>query len=500
MNIGEFILYDRRLSPAERRQTTAYLLKKWRNQDFPSGTAAAMASLSYPSSETAVIDVDGTVAVGVLSGGNGELVKRGAGSVAVADARALGTLSTISVEEGALNISLDAAEMTLASLQTAALFDYDASVAASFSNEVTVVNGVSRTNVISWADAQGKADKIAYTAQVAGDPTLVPEDGGSLTTRSSPTVEHPTLISVEMPDGQFRPTVDFGALGLSSAEAGAGMHMKRINTGIREIHTMFADTDSAKRGIIVGGRKEDSGFGYCFQRDGSGNGYLLSSSAKDDVKNGYAAIDGVTVAPLTTSLPAGFHLVSFAPRSNMKAATLAMDRTARCGGCRISEQIAFTRALSTGERTILQKHLLRKWLGTARELVANLDSIEVAAGASLSLGDVAVSAETMTGGGTVSASEIRAVSHLILTPSAGPLVAHGTVTFANDTVEIEFAEDLKNLAFGEHTVFSADEITNGTLSMTLAAGVSPRVVPLLMRNGNEIVLRISPRGTRIILR
>ena len=495
ISVGEFILYDRHLSPAERRQTTAYLMNKWRNEEIPE-MRHSMASLAYAADIDIAIDSDNDVEIQQVTGGNGAVVKTGSGAVTVTDAEGLTGLSSITVSDGSLELGLN---HTLASILDSAVFDYDAGNLSSFSNEIVTVDGVTRTNVISWADTQGRAGHIAYTAQIATDTTLVPADGSN--NRTSPSTEHPTLVSAVMPDGTSRSVVDFGELGLSSRNAGAGMHMRSITTGIMEVHSVVADTDTGKRGTIVGGRKNDSGYGYAFYRDGSNHGYLFGANAMADVVNGYVAIDGETVSnPQATPLPDGFHLVSYAPLSAQKIATLAMERDTRCGGIRIGEQIAFTRTLSAAERNVLQKHLMNKWLGTPLDAVLSLDSVSVATGASLALGNVSVNAAKLSGGGTITAGEVRGISALEITGALDTITLSGTATFANDAVTVTLVDSPVSLDVGEYTVFEAGAIANENLSFSLVGTFRPKRSVKIRRIGNSIVLSVNPVGAVLTFR
>ena len=500
--IGEYVLYDRRLTPAERRATTAYLMKKWLGKDLP---GAATPSFDYASDTAAVVDADAATTIPSVSGGNGDLVKRGAGAVTVGSAGGLADLANIAVEGGELAVDLTAEEKALLEgVLSAALFDFDAMNLDSFSNEVVTVGDVTRTNVISWADTKGRTGQIAYSAMVSDNPDLVPGDGYDLDKRPKPAAEHPTLVMKEMPDGQMRPAVDFGALGLSTARAGAGMQLRSVQTNIREVHTIYADHEDANRGIIVGGRKEDSGYGYCFMRASSGGALLDATSAKADVINGYVAVDRVTYTAeeaTTKSLSKGFHLISYGPLSNMKIGSISMDRTTRCGGNAISEQIAFQRALSGEERAVLQKYLMRKWLGTPRERAKSLTSISAAAGAALDLGDVCVGSGTLAGGGTITAAEVDDVSKLEISGAVDTLTVEGEVTFA-DVVTVELTGKVRRLAAGVHEIFAADAITNeGPIAFTVTGdGLNPNRTYTAYRDGNSIFLKVEKKGLAILIR
>lgn len=503
--IGEYILYDRRLTPAERRETIAFLMRKWLDRDLP-GTATP--SFEYAADAAAVVDADTATTLPSVSGGNGDLVKRGMGTVAVGSVGGLADLANIAVEGGELAVDLTAEEkVLLANVLSAAEFDYDAMNLGSFSNEVVTVGDVTRTNVISWADTKGRANRIAYSAQVAGDPNLVPADGSALDERVTPTTEHPTLKYVEMPDGVMRPTVDFGeTIGVAKTPAGAGMHMRSIVSNIREIHTMYSDIGLEKRGIIVGARKSGSGSGYAFMRADWSGALLHASNTKEDVRNGYIAVDGETYTAAQAvsadyPLPSGFHLVSYAPLSAQWVGTLAMDRTARCGGCRISEQIAFTRELSADERAVLQKYLMRKWLGTPPGKSKDFVKLSAVAGTALDLGDVYVGSGTLAGGGTITAAKVDCVSKLEISGAVDKLTVEGEVAFA-DVVTVELTGKVRRLDAGVYEIFAADAIANeDSIAFTVTGDeMSPNRTYAAYRDGNSIFLKVEKKGFCVIIK
>lgn len=505
MLIGEVILYDRKLTPAERLATTAYLMKKWRNQDVPEAKTGATAhSIAYASATPVVVDTDEDCTFSNISGGNGTLVKRGAGEVVVPVTDSLGAPDAVSVEQGALSVDFTTDEKALLdSLQSATIFDLDAMDAASFSNEVAEAGA--RTNVIAWTDTLKKG-VVAYSALVADNTSLVPADGASNITK--PATEHPQLVSVEMPDGKRRPTVDFGTvIGIASMPAGAGMQFKSILSGkVLEIHTVYADHGNEKRGIIVGCRKGNGGEGYAFQR-ADWSGALLSAYAQADVKNGYIAVDmdaSYSGDNATTAvLPSGFHLISYAPLSAQNVGSLAMDRNARCGGCRISEQIAFNRALTDDERAVLQKYLMVKWgLAAKEEKTVELSRIAVAQGSALDLeGLTKVDAETLSGGGTVTADAITGVSQLEISGSVDKLTVEGEVTFG-DSVTVELTGNIRNLDVGEHVIFKATSIANGEAIAFAVTGDSLRAnrIYTAFLRGNQVILKVEKKGLCVIVK
>lgn len=502
--IGEVILYDRKLTPEERLKTTAYLMKKWRNEDIPEAKTGVTAHpVVYAETTPVVVDTDEDCTLSNISGGNGEVVKRGTGSVTVPVTDAFPALESLSADGGTLAVDFSAEEKALLkSLQSVTIFDFDAMDASSFSNEVAEAGA--RTNVIAWADTLKKG-VVAYSARVADNTSLVPADGASNITQ--PAIEHPQLVSVEMPDGKSRPTVDFGTvIGVAKTPAGAGMQLNAITAQqVREVHTIFADNGTQKRGTVVGCRKDLSGAGYAFQR-ADYSGALFSAYAAADVKNGYIAVDMDATSysgenATTAVLPSGFHLISYAPLSAQRIGSLAMDRNTRCGGCRISEQIAFSRALTDDERLVLQKHLMVKW-GLARKEQAEAVLVRAAAvaGAELDLGDAIVDAQTLAGGGTLKAGAIQGVSQLEIPGAVDKLTITGAVTF-EDAVTVELTGAVGKMEPGEYEIFEAASIANAEPFEIAVTGDKLTTIRkyAARRVGNKIVLTVKKTGLIIIV-
>lgn len=79
---GEFILYKRQLSDRERRQTEAYLMKKWTGKAHPSMQSSS-GRINFAASVSPTFDSSSDLTVADFTGGQGDVVKRGAGHVTV---------------------------------------------------------------------------------------------------------------------------------------------------------------------------------------------------------------------------------------------------------------------------------------------------------------------------------------------------------------------------------------------------------------------------------
>jgi len=499
-SIGEFILYDRRLTPEERRATTAYLMKKWLNRELPGSTAEMSSANDHPfvfADDTAVvIDAGEDVERLKVSGGNGSIVKKGESSVSLDNFTTLNNVDSIVVEQGALVVPVPTGID-----DKDALFHFDAMDTDGMTFTVVEDDGAMVSNVTHWLDVRRKDRIFAHSSVSASE--YITDKVNPLPTGCKPAKVDPTLMTVQMPDGSYKPTVDFGNLVVTDTGAGgAGMQFNKAFEDIMEIHTIFADNTINRGGTIVGGRNGAKTTSYGFMRANSGaGGQLLNNSAHADVKNGYIAVNG-EVKDGSYALDLNFHLISYAPLSAQMAATFAHERGQRCGGARISEQIAFSSALSSEKRTYLENYMMWKWgIADERPVDASFSSLTVASNARLDLGKVYVTSTTLSGAGTIAADMISGVSTITVLGMADKLTVRGAVSLANGSLTLVFAEDLSRLPAGEYVIFEADDIDASGLTGFQFTGTMPRNKTVGARIvGNQIVLKVEKHGLVIMVR
>ena len=112
--IAEHICYTRRLTDAERRQTTAYLMKKWGRGDHPDKTVSGIGPIDFAAGVTPVVGTDSPRTVASIASSadaDATLVKTGAGALTVGS---LANIAAVAIQGGALivtgeqNLRLDA--------------------------------------------------------------------------------------------------------------------------------------------------------------------------------------------------------------------------------------------------------------------------------------------------------------------------------------------------------------------------------------------------------
>lgn len=490
MEIGEFILYDRPVSDAERRSTEAYLMKKWNDASHPtSGTPKP--NYAFAEDVDAIVDMADDCTLGTVSGGSGRFVKRGSGNVSLA-AVPDGTES-LSVEGGTLSLSLS-------SFIDDALYHFDMNA------EDTLEYGESPdqgTVVTRWKDVRGNG--VYAEAVKPGDVS----DGRGLTKK------YPTIAELST-DGVVGRYLDFGGVGSANS---AAMWMNRNFLNVREVHvihrdigknSLFASFSHFNTNAAHSTAWEDHQPWADYYRDVSGS--FCGSAASGSVTNGTFWSNGQMVAnPLTDMLPTSPSLVSIATTNNTHVNSIQEDRGVP-GGAYVGEQIAFSRLLTDRERGYLMAHMMHKWFDAGVEPVwtnLTVTALHIASGASLDVSgsNVVVSAAELGGAGTLTGASVIGVSSMRFDVNdfgKSHLTVSGSVRFAGDVaVTLANAEADGMLVPGDYVLFEAlggIEPANAVNFAIEAPVLSGRRTYTFIRRGGTLTLRIAQRGLRITVR
>ena len=396
LQVGEMVLYDRALNETERRQTEAYLMKRWLVGKTPSYTQAAMPELVYPIGEDLVIDADADAAFAKPTGGNGAIVKRGSGEVTLARTYD-GEAQSFSVETGSL--TLDFGDPI-----DDAIYHVDASDLDSLVCETEELEGGAvKTNVTKWLDVRRNG-----------------KSGNSLKGSGTAKV-HPVYTDVEVCPGVIRPAVSLGSFNAADSAA-----VRFGSASVREIHLVFGDI-GGHSGFILG----DSGQ-YPFHRGSSGQ---LANGASQSPWTGYIdrglmLLDGQKATRSSAISDFNGHLLMVAPTNGVPFTTLTYDRAVRAGGTWDCEVIAFDHTNTTEVTSYIQKALRYKWFGEGEKPVWTnaVASLSVAEDATLNLRNApVVSVPNLAGSGTIRLGAAIGVSSLSLD---GELTVDGVVVFA----------------------------------------------------------------------
>lgn len=476
IRVGEMILYDRALTETERRQTEAYLMKRWLGRTSPTA-CAALPTLAYAETCAVVIDTDSDMDVPCPTGGNGTLVKRGAGTVTLPRLYD-GDMRSFAVEAGTL--ALDFGDPG-----HEALYHVDATdVASLVAAEEMRADGSVQTNVTRWLDVRRNGAA-----------------GVSLKGTSALAVADPTYATVETRTGVSRPVVSLGAYRTGSAFQGADAAAISFGTAdVREIHVVFGDVNSGDgnhKGFILG----DSAH-YPFARGWDGQlGSDAENAYAELLDQGVIRLDGQDATRQAKVTDYDGHLLMVAPREAVPFTALAYDRGVRAGGLWYGEVIAFGQTNTTEVASFIQQQLRHKWFGNVAEPVWTnaVSSLLAQMGATLDFRNrPVVSVAKLAGAGTIRLGAAINVSSLEL---SGALTVDGTVAFAPEGCVTYTGADLP-MRGGTSVKLLEAEAFEGVESLGAWTfdGLPTNRLYRLRVEGNVLYLDCVKRGLAVIIR
>lgn len=505
--LAEEIAYTRELSPSERRNTEAYLLKKWKNKTHPLAvrqTTLTSITVADGAKNEVSSDTELTVA-GYATESADPLVKSGSGAVKIG---ALDTgVKAVAVTDGSL-------EAGIAPLRTAAIFHVDASDVSTLvlSNDAEVAG---RQYVLSWKDpVTGKSATPTY----ANDMKSITYNS----TRSwSEFAAYPRYETYEV-GGRTMPIINFGGYSkCDDAKAtwsqwSAAMTFPAVT--FREAHTVFADVQKGDSGAAANSRQMLIGNSntYKYSRGGqlvSEENQWMSAEYLAPAYNGYLAIDGDQKTAKYQVADWNVHVFTTAPTEALVSDRFAADRTTGRGGQKLCEAFFFDRLLTADERKMLQDYLRAKWQAAGTEPTVAYDSLTLDGGSSLALkGDyvkAAATAVSVAGGATtLAATDFTATGSLTFdfTGAEDPrldvegkfsLDESGTVCV---TFPDAFKPDAGDIPLVTATAFDGAENLDGwTLTVSGARAVRSRCFGLKVI-GSTLYLTVEKNGTVLIVR
>lgn len=398
--IAEVIYYSRHLTPTERRNTEAYLMKKWGLGPHPEATDwTHVPTMTFADGVAPVVASDTALDVSNLVTTASTLVKEGKGAITVAQQPA--GVTSYAVKGGTLNAGY-CPDLTL----IPSSFHVDAEDTASF-----VFEPGSETNVTNWYDTTGNG-KFAAAENVAQS-------------------KHPELKVSDGTDGleSGHPYVDFGVLDgtpqsyTSSMRWNLADKTKNWDVQSKEVHIVLAKRAGAPAfplgNASRNGTNLDKIVSLRFTTSGNQMFDETAKTGNADCTNLWCLVDDDYVwhrnawsgdsdsDPGTT-----FHVVTLVLRNGF---TFGLSNFASAwangpyGGVKIAECIVFDGTNSTFAAEALHSKLLKKWRGIGdgrpKGTVA-LGSVEIADGATFNYTSPLVpTIGSLTGGGTF-ASEV----------------------------------------------------------------------------------------------
>ena len=336
--VCEFLSYDRKLSADEVASTEAYLMNRWFAKAHP---LAAVGSADFATTEPVVVDSDGYATYDRVYGGNGLLVKTGAG---VADVTgSIDDFTNITVN-GVLNLRDSLPDR-------GAVFHFDAADTAGME--------LSGSSVLTWQDVRRSGPLATSLWTIQGE--TCPGDNYAHA--------HPVAGTVEV-GGVLRPAVKLGTM--KSADS-AGFQLSDTFMGI-DFYTVFNEPvytgNDSGRGMIVG-----CGSDLAFWNRGYNREILGGNLVGATVLPSLIEVDGDTYTK-DQRAPDGTHLFSFTMEGLAMVPYIGSDRhSVGTGGGAMFEQVAFASALEPSARARIQNYLNAKWFGTAKGVNSSANKV-----------------------------------------------------------------------------------------------------------------------------
>lgn len=544
MQIAEVLLYDRPLNDRERHCTETYLMAKY---GIGSGSTdvseVAVDAVDVADGMAARIGVGGDTVLKVASvtGGNGEFVKEGDGTMTLGKAS---DVTSFTVKGGTL------CWREAEALKSEALFHFDANDSddAFSTYQATGPDAeTTETYVSHWRDVR-RNGTYAY-----GTPLWSNFRGNY----AMHTWTNPVLREVETAPGVQNRVVDFGQgrhFYATNGRSGklckpdgtqysredpyikwydeASMVFSKPFTTVREAVCVMANHGDGVMVLADDAQPGPQGLNYSgqifgvvgspidFIRKGDNNATLFSKThvngdirtlmVSDNHDDTIITLDGESVHWDTRLAGTDFHVIS-AATSNEAPATIsafAMDRDCSAGGVLIGEQIAFDRRLTEKERAYLVGSLMHKWKGASAVCWTNsIDSISVAPGATFDVGDDALEVGALAGGGTVSCGmlSLNAGASLAFEIRSSvdydSMTVSGTLKFPADAKLTVTTPNAKLIDEGEYVLLTANGGMECAGSMpTLVHNFAPRRSLAIAAKGNSLVARVSKIGFLINVR
>lgn len=499
--IAEVIAYSRRLSDEERRNVTAYLMKKWKGVSYGLDEDDSIGTVKFTNGAQPKVGTKTDRTIARIEG-EGTLEKSGAGELTVRD---LDTrIAALDVREGTLKVKTD--------WMGDAWLHLDASVVDSFEFASGTGDGA---EVYRWYDVRGNG----LRASSCRDSTDSYVSGYS---RRHP-VYHTSGTSLGLAEGM--PYVDFlDVASKSTAEApvyGAGMFIwddsttRQTPTDVREIHMVYTFKSPGNVAVVgtYGGNVED---GLTASGQSYGGYFSTCTVANGSPKrsDGSSWFTGARFNPSgSDDYTARFHVTSMSFTGNVRAQTIGIDRNCGVGGIRLCELIMYRGSTNTAEKAnAIHDYLCKKWkaIGEGASVCSSITNVNVAAGATAELSNLtggAVAFASVTGCGTVRSAEgISGMTILNVTARNeedvdcvtidGSFVAPAEGVTVNFTVPADFKG-----ANGPYPILRA---TSGIAGVNLADWTlnvigSDRAFRLV-KDGNAVFVQRRVTGTAIVVR
>ena len=492
--IGEVLYYDRLLTDQERRDTEAYLFRKWKGTATPQDAMAAepQPSLALPTTGADTeLGADTPYSPEFISGLLGPRLRfAGSGTFVCTNALTARTREIMLAGGGALDLTLDF------DFFSNAWFHVDATHRAALDYLTATTNAVAR-----WEDI--RANGLAATPFLRG------------------TKARPFVVQTEVNDtGLVRPVMDFGEWynGYSPTNTASSMEWS-ARTALQEFYLVQRDKGLHK-GIspenATEEQKRDYGYPCLFGQlrqnlPNTGDYYvegsdqiafyrdseeLLVAWAQPNVVKGYIGVNGEqkdrTFKPATNT----FYVYSFqlkAPDHHVQ--TFARRDSFQVGGQQVAEMICFAETNTAARRVEIENYLMKKWFGTGAALTWPMERIALADASSaltLRLDDC----QKMS---------LAALDCVFDGARVGCLTLAGTLVFPEAGVlGVDVTAPRGAVGYGVYPLVRAtaiegfEHVARWPRAVTFASGATCSISVRASATGVDLV--VAPRATLLILR
>ena len=510
IQLAEVILYSRELTEKERRDTQAYLLKKWKNQSHPDCVENIAFSNVKLSGEGSAVGINGMAAQIESVETDGAVRVIGDGEV---------TVNSIIGENG---MSADGSTLTYVEKIPSPTFHVDASVEGSL--EVETING---TNFVSrWNDIRGEGYPFAYhridaSANVTdGVKPYIVEN----VTNSLPAVDFGPFFSYSQ-DQQKLSFEERNTIALQ--KGGAGLEWSK-SVNVKEYFIVWGDHNDEKKSAFALGHSSS------MPTHRGDRGVIFGGHADDNLEK-YSRINlNGEESMATARLPEGLNVVAVSITNGGSVAvnTFVRDRSnCRLGGTVLGEVLVYDYTLTPHQRDLIVSYLCDKWHAKKVAAAKQYESLSVANDGVVSLAKSDIVSKSVSGDGTVVTRMLNVSETISSTGTLNINVVEGAnVTIEDDVtigvvidsqgtpstinvngdvnitgsgiVEVSLAKDGK-VVYGDYPILTVNgniNIPDGISSWGISSDLTSKHTLSLQLNGNKLYLRVLSPGTCIILK
>ena len=514
IEVCEYIVFDRILTDAERRQTEAYLLKKWKNAAHPRTAAKKVGTLAFANGVTPEVENAGETAIGEIVTTSDTLKLTGSGTVTLT--RPLPPCVT-KIDAGAVKLVQPTTSVAMNIIGNKCVLNLDASRADTMTFDLA-----DPTRVLEWRDANG-GDYVAVKSHLASNTPQLTDVLINGQPKKSICLFDWCLTPAGKSYSDYQAPTNL-ATGFDLRKKTAASWSATGGFDAQEFFVVMADYDSANkkathRANVYDSAPNDSPCPYR-ETDNTGNIVRLDYG-RDPNYTMRVMLDGSEVeanknvkANRGKIVDFDYHVVTLSVTNSTKTIHTSTVGWTKTGGSEwiwagksVAEIIAFTKPLSDEERAIVHDHLRKKWQ-TADVDLPKLAVDEIALkGGELDYGESEIVAEAVSGSGTVRAQslELAEDGELEFTftdvDQVGAITVDGTFVLPDEFgVRIVADPATLKLKAGSYTLLTADSLVGAVDGASVTAELANGRTVRVYKVGNALKAQVYQPGVMIIVR